>query len=340
MIKRFLSIMVVVAIVLSLFAVNFTASALVNTKILYGDMNGDKVVDTSDASTVLKVAAGLATVTDTSAKKRCDINGDGVITLYDARQILRNCANIVEIQPTGAFTGFSGGDVFATEAEALKYFNTNLNKIKSSKAGFIRSEKEAVTSFSIDDVSISGLALGTTAKDVSKAIEESLVAETQPEQTQISIKGENCDNAMSVETATYVSNLKNSEVLGIKCAKSTKAGTITIKVALPDGDIENISQSAINDALNVKLIQEKSSSTIGNVFGEDGDTATNSIKNCVLTAVFSAKTGRVISYETSYETNLYIAKSTMGISGGRITAHIQGVRYSTSSTVIYSDFEW
>ncbi len=340
--KKILSIVVCVAIIMSLFAVNFSASALVNTKTLYGDANGDKVVDTSDAKIALKAAAGLGSLADSSAKKRCDINGDGAVTLYDARQILRSCADIVELQPKGNFTGFDGGGVFATESEAIKYFNTNLNKVKSSMAGFTRTDKAEVKTFDIEDVSFIGVTLGNTAASLVQSIEDSLKEETEPEEIFISIKDENCDNAMSVETETYVSNLKSSGVLGIKCVKKPTEGTITIKIALPNCDVENISHTAVGDVLNARLVQEKSQNALTSVFGKvDGEDAIrNRVENCVLTAVFDTKTGKVVSYTTKYETELYIPSSTIGVTGGNLTAQLKGIQYTTAYTVTYTDFEW
>ena len=53
MIKRILCLLTVAVMVLALFSVS--ASALVDTTILYGDFDGDKDVDTDDASAVLQV---------------------------------------------------------------------------------------------------------------------------------------------------------------------------------------------------------------------------------------------------------------------------------------------
>ena len=66
MTKRILCLFTVAVMIFSVFSVS--ASALVDTSILYGDVDGDKDVDTSDASAVLRAAAGLSSIKDASAK--------------------------------------------------------------------------------------------------------------------------------------------------------------------------------------------------------------------------------------------------------------------------------
>jgi hypothetical protein len=342
MTKKIISVFLVVSVLFALFATSFSASALVDTTITYGDFDGKNGVTTSDAVEVLKVSAMLGTVNNEAAFKRCDINSDGVITIYDARQILRACAGIATIQPQGEFSGFDGGGVFVDPAIAVEYFNIAVNKIKTEKPGFIRNEAVDIKGFKIGSVSLSGFTANESAQSVSDMIESMLVSESAPAPTLESFKDENCDNAMSVETETYVSNLKSSGVLGIKCVKKPTEGTITIKIALPDCEVENISHTAVGDVLNARLVQEKSQNALVSVFGKvDGEDAIrNRVENCILTAVFDTKTGKVVSYTTKYETELYIPSSTIGVTGGNLTAQLKGVQYTTAYTVTYTDFEW
>lgn len=53
-----------------------------------GDVNGDGVVDTTDARIILQAAVGKLSLTD-AQKVLADINGDGVIDTTDARLILQ-----------------------------------------------------------------------------------------------------------------------------------------------------------------------------------------------------------------------------------------------------------
>lgn len=340
MIKRILCICIALSMLLAACVVS--ASALVDTTITYGDFDGDKDVDTDDASAVLKAAAGLGSINDALSRKRCDINGDGEITIYDARQILRSCANLSDIQPAGAFVGFEGNGIFGSAEDAVNYFNTGLNRIKTDMAGFTRSETAEVLNFNIQNVSLSGITLGESASSVAAMIESMIVKESEPEAVQVSLKGENCDNAMSVETEEYVSRLSADEVLGVKCSRDVEAGTLTIEIAVPDTELDNVSQTAMGDVLNSKILQENMDTVIGNVFGVDagGDATRKTIKNCVLTATFDTSNGQVLSYVTAYETDTYIATSTLGINGGILSANLNGVEYSTAISVIYSEIQW
>ena len=58
-----------------------------------------------------------------------------------------------------------------------------------------------------------------------------------------------------------------------------------------------------------------------------------------LTMSFDTATGNVISYTTTYETDMYIHQSTMGISS-ILTAELRGIQYGTKNTVIYDNFQW
>lgn len=58
-----------------------------------GDMNADGKILTDDARVVLKIASGQITPTGTQ-KYYADINGDGIINLSDAQKVLSQCADI------------------------------------------------------------------------------------------------------------------------------------------------------------------------------------------------------------------------------------------------------
>lgn len=355
MIKRILCLLTVAVMVFALFSVS--ASALVDTTILYGDFDGDKDVDTDDASAVLKAAAGLSSIKDAAAKKRCDVNGDGEITVFDARQILRSCANLSYLQPTGVFSGFedttknAGGiNLFASPDVAISFFNNGLNAVKYNMPGFTRSETADVLNFNIENATLSGIVMGESASSVAAMIESMIVKESEPEAVQVSLKGDNCDNAMSVETESYVSKLSADEVLGIKCSNGVtddeaQLKTIVIEVALADTELDNVSQTAVGDVLNATILQENTNTVIANVFGTNagGDATRKTIKNCVLKAEFiviSDSEYELYRYTTSYETETYILNSTVGLKGGILSADLNGVEYDTAISVIYSDFQW
>jgi hypothetical protein len=337
MTKKIISVFLVVSVLFALFATSFSASALVDTTITYGDFDGKNGVTTSDAVEVLKVSAMLGTINNEAAFKRCDINSDGVLTIYDARQILRACAGIATIQPQGEFSGFDGGGVFVDPAIAVEYFNIAVNKIKTEKPGFIRNEAVDIKGFKIGSVSLSGFTANESAQSVSDMIESMLVSESAPAPTLESFKDENCDNAMSVETESYVSKLSADEVLGVRCVDDTENGFLIIEIALPDCDLDSVGQTAIGDVLSAKILQENMDTIVGNVFGasEGGDTTRKTIKNCVLKAVIDKSDASVIEYTTSYTTETKIAKSVMGLKGGILSAELNDIEYNTAISVVY-----
>lgn len=337
MTKKIISVLLVVSVLFVLFATSFSASALVDTTITYGDFDGKNGVTTSDAVAVLKASALLSSIDDDAAFKRCDINNDGVITIYDARQILRACAGIATIQPQGEFSGFDGGGVFIDPAIAVEYFNIAVNKIKTEKPGFNVNEAVDITGFKIGGIKLSGFTANESAESVSAMIESMLVNESEPEPREPSIKGENCDNAMSVETESYVSKLSADEALGVRCVEDKENGTLTIEIALPDCDLDSVGQTAIGDVLSAQILQENMDTVVGNVFGasEGGDTTRKTIKNCLLRAVIDTSDGSVVEYKTSYTTETKIAKSTMGLKGGILSAELTDIEYRTAISVIY-----
>lgn len=342
--NKIISIITVTVMLFTLISGSMYASALVDTSIKYGDVDGNGSIDVMDARTALMAAAGLEAITDEEAFDRADVNNDGFVTLFDARQILRGVAGLVSLQPTAAFSGFTGYsddiiNINSPEA-AIAVFNVCLNKVKTDFPGFTRSESSDISEFTIAEVSLVGINFGNSAASVTQMIRDMIVSESEPEEAQIIVKGTNCYNAMSVETEDYVSKLTANDVCGIEVT-SNNDGYMTIKVALPDGELDNLSQSAYSKAFNTDIIQQDADDILFNVFDSNTteDAKTKNVKNAVLTMTFDTSTGEVVSYTTTYETDLYLAQSTFGVSS-ILSAELKGVQYSTKVTVTYDDFQW
>ena len=345
MIKRILSLTLALAMIFTLCAVSTPANAVVDTSVFYGDIDGDGKITTEDAQLALRVAAGLEVIEDAEAFKRGDINSDGSITVYDARQILRSCVLELNLQPSGAFQGFEGytgsGMSITTEDQAIAVFNTLLNKVKTDKPGFIRSEAVAVNLFDFENMSLVGYNFDeATAESVSETIKGYLVTESTPELAQTIIKGQNCDNALSAETETYVSKLSAKDVYGIKAsAEATENGTyLTISVALADCEIENIGQTAYDDVFNPTMIQEQADSVVEKVFSSESG-STKELMNAVLTVVIDTETAQVVSYTTTYQVRVYIKDATAGLSN-ILSAKFTNLEYITEITIVYDQFSW
>lgn len=344
MTKKIVSIITVLTILLGVMSSSLCASAIFDERIVYGDVDADGNVTTDDVRLVLMAAAGLKSITDDDAFKRADINNDGVITLFDARQILRGVAGLVSLQPSGAFSGFEGYrdetvNVNSPQA-AIAVFNTCLNRIKQENPGFTRSEATDIIDFNIKEVTLVGINFGNSAESVAQMIKENLITESEPEEAQTIIKGTDTYNAISVEGESYVSNLTADDAYGIQVSYDGEQ-LMTIKVAIPDSELESIAQTAYADLFNTKLIKEDSESVLESVFSANTleDAKSKNIKNAVATLVFDTETANVISYTTTYETDMYLVNSTFGISS-ILSAELRGVQYGTRVTVTYDDFQW
>lgn len=345
MIKKLLSALLSVAMLCALCVAGTPVTAVVDTSIYYGDIDGDGSISTADAQQALRIAAGLEVVEDAEAFKRGDVNSDGSITVYDARQILRSCVLDLNLQPSGAFQGFEGytgsGMSITTEDQAIVVFNTLLNKVKTDKPGFTRSEAVEIKLFDFENMSLVGYNFDeATAESVSETIKGYLVTEATPELAQTIIKGQNCDNAMSAETETYVSKLSAKDVYGIKTsAEATENGTyLTISIALADCEMENIGQTAYDDVFNPAMIQEQTESVIEEVFsGESG--STKELMNGVLTVVIDTETAQVVSYTTTYQVRVFIKDASVGLSK-ILSADFTNLEYITQITIVYDQFSW
>ncbi|MBQ8182377.1 MAG: dockerin type I repeat-containing protein [Clostridia bacterium] len=340
---KIVSIIMVVVMLFTLMSASISASAIFNNDIRYGDVDGNDVIDTADARLALMAAAGLGIIDDEDAFDRADINNDGFVTLFDARQILRGVTGLVALQPDGAFSGFTGysdGNINVSSPEAaIAVFNTCLNRVKTEFPGFTRSEATDITDFNIKEVNLVGINFGNSAESVAQLVKDMIVSETEPEEAQIIVKGTNSYNAMSAEGEDYVSKLTVDDVYGIEVTYDIE-GYMTIKVALPDSELDNLSQTPYAKAFNTDIIQEDSDSVLQNVFESNTseDAKTKNAENAVLTLVIDT-TGNVVSYSTTYETSMYLVNSTFGVSSV-LSAELKGVTYGTKVTVTYDNFQW
>lgn len=342
--KKFVAIITAVVIMLTVMPVSFSASAIFENDVLYGDIDGDGKVTTEDARLALMAAANLKSIADEDALNRADVNNDGAVTLFDARQILRGVAGLVSLQPSGAFNGFTGYsdgmfNINSPQA-AIAVFNTCLNRVKTEFPGFTRSEAKDIINFNIKEVTLVGINFGNSAESVAQMIKDNLVTESEPEEVQTIIKGTNTYNAMSVEGEDYVSKLSADGAFGVEVSYDG-AGLMTIKVAIPDSEIENLGQTPYADIFDTVNIKEESEDVLESVFSSNTmeDAKQKNVRNAVATLVFDTETANVVSYTTSYETDMYLATSTFGVSKV-LSAELRGVQYGTRVTVTYDNFQW
>ena len=94
--KRFLSLVLALMVVVT--AIPFTAVTASAATMYMGDANGDGKVTAIDARTVLQVASGSKTV-EADVFNRIDMDKNGKVTAIDARKVLQTAAGSLALEP-------------------------------------------------------------------------------------------------------------------------------------------------------------------------------------------------------------------------------------------------
>lgn len=348
MFKSFITILTIIALLCSVMSLGFTATATYEENTLYGDVNGDGVVDTKDARKALEIASGLVVLKDEAQLIRSDVNFDGYITIFDARQILRGAAGLASLQPSGAFSGFEDGGIFSgSEKNLVAVFNNALNKIKVTTeekqyiaATITKTASDNLTNFNIKEVELP-LFGNASAEGVASMVEESLTEDDKENETTIIPYGNDDFSLVSVENENYVSNLTVSDVFGSRASFDKEQNHIIIEIALPDTEIEMANQSAYAKVFDTDaLIAEQDSTLMKLMKVSSGETAMfREFKNCVLKIVIDSTTGNVLSYTATYQSKVYVAQTSVGI-GNTLKATLKGVEFEKAHVVKYEDFQW
>lgn len=351
MFKRIITILTVIALLCSVVSLGFTATASYEATTLYGDVNGDGVVDTKDARHALELASGLALLKDEAQLIRSDMNFDGYITIFDARQILRGAAGLASLQPSGAFSGFEDNGLFSGNEENLvSVFNNALNRIKVTTdekkyiaATIIKTEADSLMNFNIKEIEVP-LFGNTSAEGIASMVEEKLTEGDKENESAIIPYGSDDFSLVLVENEDYVSKLTVSDVFGSRASYDKTQGTqghLTIEIALPDTEIETANQSAYAKVFDTdNLIAEQNTTLMKLVKASSEETAIfREFKNCVLKIVIDVATGNVLSYTATYQSKVYVAQTNFGISSLSV-AKLKGVEFEKEHLVKYEDFQW
>lgn len=348
MLKKFITVLTVIAVLCSCISIGFTAGASYTDETLYGDVNGDGVVDTSDARCALELASGLALLEDEAQLIRSDVNFDGYVTIFDARQILRGAAGLANLQPSGAFSGFEVTGFTADEEGLVKLFNAYLNQIKvveSEEKQYIaatitKTESDNLTEFNIKEVELPVLG-NASAEGIAEMVEESLTEDDKENVSTVIPYGSTDFSLVSVENEDYVSALSVSDVFGARASLDIESGLMTIEIALPDTEIEMANQSAYAKVLNTSdMIAEQNTTLMKLMKASSGEAAMlREFKNCVLTIVVDIATDNVLSYVISYQSKVYVSQTTVGI-GNTLSAKLKGVDFEKEHLIKYEDFQW
>lgn len=348
MFKRFITVLTVVSLLFSIMSLGFISNAAYTDEILYGDVNGDGVVDTKDARSALELASGLTLLEDEAQLTRSDVNFDGYITIFDARQILRGAAGLATLQPSGAFSGFDGGGIFSDEDSLVAFFNGYLNKIKvveSEEKQYIaatitKTESDNLTSLNIKEVELPVFG-NASAEGIASMVEESLTEDDKENESIVIPFGSDDFSLVSVEGENYVSKLSVYDVFGSRASYDVELGQMTIEIALPDTEIEMANQSAYASVLNTAdMITEQNTTLMKLMKASSGESAMlREFKNCVLRIVVDVATNNVLSYTVSYQSKVYVAQTDFGI-GSLSAAKLKGIEFEKDHLIRYEDFQW
>ncbi len=349
MFKRFITVLTVVSLLFSVMSLGFVANAAYTEEILYGDVNGDGVVDTNDARKALELASGLLLLEDEAQLARTDVNFDGYVTIFDARQILRGAAGLATLQPSGAFKGFEDNGLFSGDEEALvNYFNYCLNKIKVVEseerqyvaATITKTESDNLTHFNIKEVELPVLG-NASAEGIADMVEESLTEDDKENESTVIPFGSDDFSLISVEDESYVANLSVYDVFGSRASYDMNLGQMTVEIALPDTEIEMANQSAYAKVFKTSdMIAEQNTTLMKLMQASSGKTSMlREFKNCVLTIVVDVATSNVLSYTASYQSKVYVAQTNFGI-GSLSAAKLKGIEFEKDHLIKYEDFQW
>lgn len=335
MVKKLITVLTVAAMLVSVAALGFGGLAAYEETVLFGDANSDGKLDTEDARLVLQAASGIVSITDGDAFDRADVNSDGALTIFDARQILRATAGLISLQPSGAFSGIEcEGGIRIDEQTAVLLFNQTLNRVKTEKDGFaaaiIKTEDEELNK---DSLQSSGSVTGPVMSLIS-----SIVAGQDDEQVVTHInKGSQNYSAMSIEGSPYVSLLEVEDIYGMKASYDIETGYITLKIAIPDAELESLSQSSYAAVLNTEIMLEETNNLLVNFL--DASQMRRYFKNGVLTLVVdnNSANGDVISYGIDYESEMFVSKVTVSFLGREYTAN--NLTFTKTHSINY-EFDW
>ncbi len=344
--KKGIALVLTLAVFVCMLSVGFNAGAIYYDKnYVFGDIDGNNVVNLLDAQNALKMSAGIYVAEDPEAYVRGDINCDGFVTLNDARQILRSVAGI-DLEPSGAFNGFES-NYSASPESAIAVFNLALNMLKTESdgfaVGFTRNEKTEI--LKVDPGSIytsGGTAIeGASAESIKNLISGFIADDGEGEWSSETVGyGDTDYSKMEILFAPYVSKLTVDDVLGLKVNFDTENMKMTISVALPDTEVESVMSSSYAKAYNAQSMKEDSDSIISKLLAK-GDSATiRKFTNGVLTVVIdmSGPQIRVESYQMEHKMYSYIAETSINLLVG--TVKTKGFTLERKTTVLYDNFQW
>ncbi len=239
--KRFVALALAVILALSLTTVAFAAYK--------GDINGDDLINSSDALAVLRYSVGLDKEIN---EKAADMDADGLINSSDALAILKVSVGINEKEelPEEPETpdkpeAPDEPTVPATTAEIVALYNDSVNKVVDKKAGYKKERTTTIVEMNggallkiqlVVDMVNDFLGVGTKEYENSKGKAEYLMKASLKE---TDLKSATCEKIGENYTVTL--SLKNGSSSATAKSKSdssalARSGLFTGDVADPNYD--------------------------------------------------------------------------------------------------------
>lgn len=349
--KRSVSVILIFCLLLCSFAAVLPVFAF--EEYCVGDANFDSALTVDDARLALRFATKI-TAPEEAELQRVDINLNGRVDLDDVEKILLAALKIEPLQHSGAFFGFDGDGKFETAQEALEYFNTHLNKIKTNDAGFISSKSTDIYKFDVGTIQFRSLS--TTKTEVVAEVIKNSIEETYADgEPNVVALGTDNDSLVEALGADYVSVLTLDDICGIMVENDEVNDLVTVSVSLYD---ETEQEAALSGSYAKALAVDKMNSLNNTVtkkfFGADGaKSALKKYQDVVLRAVFNTATGNVVSYTVSYDNCVYATSANINVAnlgldtagigsvlGTLISVTVKNFDYAVKTTVSYRDFQW
>lgn len=213
----------------------------------------------------------------------------------------------------------SGDPTNMTTAEQLEYFNTAVNRIKSSRVGFTKTKSTATK-----DIKLSN----SLANSLVSVVKNMLLSDTA-ETTTVNA-GESSDPIVSPSNMSYVSKLSIDDVDSVSVQSNGSGYTIIVNVKGETNPGKGSICSRIFDYITVDDVENTYAPKVGaTVAREDIEMV---FANCYAKATVDAN-GNVTEYETYVE-------GTMNLKNAKIRVINTDVSVVLASTTRYTDMKY
>ncbi len=275
-----------------------------------GDVNGDSLINSADALSVLTYSVGKREFSDEEFR-RAEVTADGQVNSSDALDILRYSVGLIK-----AFK--ASGSVDAKDA--VDAYNKAIDKAKSARPSYTFKQ---ITSTDIGDVKVSSNSVFLTEeklREIEESIKEQYKSDSRP---YTKIVQQNSDESVERMTGAIDAS-RLSELASVDCViKENGKYSLTVKFKNETNPGEN---SMIVKALGAPTYEE-AKATLDDESSMDGvkiniDSFSFSYEDCVLTCEINPTTGEITDESWSLKR----------VSNSKITTYIAFTKVTVEMT--------